>query len=40
MPKYSIEPQTDGSYTVTYIPVEVGVFDISIIWNGHEIHGE
>ena len=37
--KYSIDQQADGSFMVTYIPVEVGLFDINVTWNGNEIAG-
>ena len=38
--KYSIDQQADGSFMVTYIPVEVGLFDINVTWNGNEIAGK
>ncbi|XP_055869095.1 filamin-C-like isoform X3 [Biomphalaria glabrata] len=37
--KCSIDPQPDGQYRVTYIPVEVGLFDVYVRWNGKEIPG-
>ncbi|XP_060571832.1 filamin-A-like isoform X3 [Ruditapes philippinarum] len=37
--KCSVDPQADGSYTVTYIPVETGIFDISVTWNNTDIPG-
>lgn len=37
--KCSIDPQPDGQYAVTYIPVEVGLFDVQVKWNGKELHG-
>ncbi|XP_070173163.1 filamin-B-like isoform X5 [Littorina saxatilis] len=37
--KCSIDPQPDGQYAVTYIPVEVGMFDVMIKWNGKELPG-
>nr|KAG5688121.1 hypothetical protein BaRGS_007580 [Batillaria attramentaria] len=37
--KCSIDPQMDGQYAVTYVPVEVGMFDVQVKWNGKEIHG-
>ena len=38
--KCSIDPQPDGQYAVTYIPVEVGMFDVQVKWNGTELPGE
>ena len=38
--KCSIDPQPDGQYAVTYIPVEVGMFDVQVKWNGKELPGE
>ena len=29
-----------GRYIVSYIPVEVGVYNISILWNGREVAGK
>ena len=40
MAKCSIDPQSDGQYAVTYVPVEVGMYDIQIRWNGKEIPGQ
>ncbi|XP_076435460.1 filamin-B-like isoform X2 [Babylonia areolata] len=37
--KCSIEAQPDGQYMVTYIPVEVGMFDALVKWNGKELPG-
>ncbi|XP_059143816.1 filamin-B-like, partial [Physella acuta] len=37
--KCSIDPLPDGQYKVTYIPVEVGLFDVYVRWNGKEIPG-
>lgn len=34
-----IEEEEDGIFIVTYIPKEVGVFDIKILWNGREVPG-
>ncbi|KAK3589648.1 hypothetical protein CHS0354_015146 [Potamilus streckersoni] len=39
MAKCNVDPQPDGTYTVTYIPVETGMFDVSVKWNGEEIPG-
>lgn len=33
---FSIEKCND-IYKVTYIPLEIGVFDVKILWNGQEI---
>ena len=38
--KCSIDPQPDGRYSVTYIPVEVGMFDVQVLWNGRNIHSQ
>ena len=38
--KASIDPRPDGQYAVTYIPVEVGLFNIQVKWNGKEIPGK
>nr|CAD7463461.1 unnamed protein product [Timema tahoe] len=35
----SVERENEGSYRVTYNPVEVGVYDIQILWGGHQISG-
>ncbi|XP_033637543.1 filamin-C-like isoform X2 [Asterias rubens] len=37
--KCSIDKNTSGTYTVTYIPVEVGLFSIKVTWNGKDIYG-
>jgi len=37
--KCSVDPQADGSFQVTYIPVETGIFDCSVTWNGQDIPG-
>ncbi|KAL4220761.1 hypothetical protein ACF0H5_021155 [Mactra antiquata] len=37
--KCSVDPQDDGSYTVTYVPVETGLFDIRVTWNDTDIPG-
>ncbi|XP_074658482.1 filamin-B-like isoform X2 [Tubulanus polymorphus] len=37
--KCNIEPEGEGVYGVTYIPVEVGMYDITIRWNGKDIPG-
>ncbi len=29
-----------GRYIVSYIPVEVGIYNVHILWNGREIPGE
>ncbi|XP_052782580.1 filamin-A-like isoform X3 [Mya arenaria] len=39
MAKCSVDPQSDGSYQVTYIPVETGMFDVNVLWNGSDIAG-
>jgi filamin len=35
--KTTITPEKQGTYKVTYVPLEVGVFDVKIVWNGKEI---
>ncbi|XP_022095230.1 filamin-A-like [Acanthaster planci] len=37
--KCSIDRNSNGTYTVTYIPVEVGLFSIKVTWNGKDIYG-
>ena len=37
--KCNIEPDSNGRYVVTYVPVEVGKYKVSIKWNGREIEG-
>ncbi|KAL3847647.1 hypothetical protein ACJMK2_018549 [Sinanodonta woodiana] len=37
--KCNVDPQPNGNYTITYIPVETGMFDVSVKWNGEEIPG-
>ena len=37
--KSVVEPDNGGRYTVYYTPVEVGLYNISIRWNGKEIEG-
>ncbi|XP_076454335.1 filamin-C-like isoform X1 [Babylonia areolata] len=39
MAKCSVDPQADGQYTVTYVPVEVGMYDVQVMWNGKELPG-
>jgi len=35
----NIERLQDGRRKVTYTPVEVGIFTITVAWNGQEIPG-
>ncbi|XP_052216529.1 filamin-B-like isoform X2 [Dreissena polymorpha] len=35
----TVDPNTDGSYTVTYVPVETGIFNVNLSWNGTDIPG-
>uniref|UniRef100_T1J4U2 Calponin-homology (CH) domain-containing protein n=1 Tax=Strigamia maritima TaxID=126957 RepID=T1J4U2_STRMM len=35
----SIEQENDGLYVITYVPQEVGVFDVRVMWNGKEVAG-
>jgi len=37
--KSVVEPDSGGRYTVYYTPVEVGLYNISVKWNGKEIEG-
>ncbi|XP_033099805.1 filamin-B-like [Anneissia japonica] len=37
--KCSITPNPDGTYTVMYIPAEVGIFTIKVTWSGKEVKG-
>jgi len=37
--KSVVEPDSGGRYTVYYTPVEVGLYNIAIKWNGKEIEG-
>jgi len=37
--KSVVEPDNGGRYMVYYTPVEVGLYNISIKWNGKEIEG-
>jgi len=39
MCRCNIERLQDGRRKVTYVPVEVGTFTITITWNGREIPG-
>ena len=38
--KCNIDPETNGTYTVTYVPVEVGLYDVQVKWNNKEIQGK
>lgn len=35
----SIEEEEDGKFLVTYVPKEVGVFDVRVFWNNREVPG-
>ncbi|GAB1611177.1 hypothetical protein Ahia01_001404800 [Argonauta hians] len=37
--KCNVNPEEDGAYTVTYIPVEVGQYNINAKWDGQLIQG-
>ena len=39
MSRCNIERLQDGRRKVSYTPVEVGIFTITITWNGREIPG-
>ena len=36
----NIEREADGIYVVTYTPVEVGVFDVRVEWDGISVPGK
>lgn len=38
--KCNIDPEANGIYTVTYVPVEVGLYDVQVKWNSKEIQGK
>lgn len=38
--KCVVEPEVDGRHRIRYIPVEVGIYSITIKWNGREIEGK
>ncbi|KAL8594781.1 hypothetical protein ACOMHN_047499 [Nucella lapillus] len=40
MAKCSVDPRADGQYAVTYVPVEVGLYDVRVQWNLQELPGE
>lgn len=35
----SIEEEHDGIFIVTYVPKEVGIFDVRVFWNDKEVQG-
>jgi len=37
--KSVVEPDSGGRHTVYYTPVEVGLYNIAVKWNGKEIEG-
>ncbi|XP_070539365.1 filamin-A-like isoform X2 [Ptychodera flava] len=37
--KCSVDPNVDGTYSVTYIPVETGLFNVKVTWAGKDIQG-
>jgi len=37
--KCNIEPGPNGTYKVNYVPVEVGVYNVIIHWNGKPVEG-
>ncbi|KAH7961849.1 hypothetical protein HPB52_012689 [Rhipicephalus sanguineus] len=39
-PELTIEEEEEGIYVVSYLPIEIGVFDVHIRWNGKDIPGK
>ena len=39
MARYKVDQDVSGRYLVTYVPVEVGQYNVIIKWNGYEIEG-
>ncbi|XP_077987433.1 filamin-A-like [Glandiceps talaboti] len=37
--KCSVDPNEDGTYSVTYTAVESGLFNVAVQWAGKDIHG-
>ncbi|XP_013775194.1 LOW QUALITY PROTEIN: filamin-A-like [Limulus polyphemus] len=35
----TIEEEEDGIFIVSYVPQEVGIFDVRVLWNGRELPG-
>lgn len=38
-PELSMEEEEEGVYTVSYLPLEIGVFDVHVRWNGKDVPG-
>lgn len=38
-PELTVEEEDEGVYSVSYLPLEIGVFDIHIRWNGKDVPG-
>ncbi|XP_076311299.1 filamin-B-like isoform X3 [Tachypleus tridentatus] len=36
---YSVDEKENGMFIVTYVPQEVGIFDIRVFWNSQEVTG-
>ncbi|EEC09954.1 conserved hypothetical protein [Ixodes scapularis] len=39
-PELTVEEEDEGVYSVSYLPLEIGVFDIHIRWNGKDVPGK
>lgn len=39
MARCTVEPDGAGRYLVHYMPMEVGIFKVSLKWNGREMAG-
>jgi hypothetical protein len=37
--KYIVQPLPHGIYRVNYTPVEVGIYNVVVKWNGHHVEG-
>ncbi|XP_006823440.1 filamin-A-like [Saccoglossus kowalevskii] len=37
--KCSVDPNADGTYKVTYVPVETGMFTIKVLWATNDVQG-
>lgn len=38
-PELTIEEEEEGIYVVSYLPIEIGVFDVHVRWNGKDVPG-
>lgn len=37
--KCQIARENAGTFRVNFTPLEVGIFDVRVLWNGRDIHG-